>query len=291
MTTHRFIFTVLFVATLTGCGKSVPDPVGVWTVRHELKHKGPQTAESSVDGFSASTITMKDNGRFQEILRIHLYLDWDPDPTEYNGTWRQDDDVIRFKRDGGDATESYVIDEQGIRMTGNVAGQSIVMTKDMKIEEVVASRPRPASTPVEFGRSILELLAANNVDEFMKFAYISKEEFEEAGGELHQYSRMQQRGKEYYTRTRYEATVFASCDLESAKVSHFGTSDFEIPISEVMSNPFSSSDLEIYITESGKRFCLALDDCIFINGRWYIGDRLKGFRLLEQRSIDTVPVR
>ena len=134
MTAHRFAILLILGATLSGCGKSTPDPKGVWSVRHELKQKDPETDESTVVGFSTSTITIKDDGTFQEIMAIDLFEDPDPDPTEYTGTWKQDADVIRFRRDGGDSTDSYSIDEQGLRMTGNVAGHSIVLTRKLEAD-------------------------------------------------------------------------------------------------------------------------------------------------------------
>ena len=86
MTITRIIFLALLSTTLAGCGKSGPDPIGTWTVRHELKHHDPQSAESTLEGFSTSKITIKDNSRFQEIVTIQLLNDWDPPATEYNGT-------------------------------------------------------------------------------------------------------------------------------------------------------------------------------------------------------------
>jgi hypothetical protein len=134
MAVHRFAIVLILGATLSGCGKSTPDPKGVWTVRHELKQKSPETGESTVVGFSTSTITIKDDGTFQETMAIELFEDPDPDPTEYKGKWKQDADVIRFRRDGEDSTGSYSIDEQGLRMTGNVAGHSIVLTRQLEAD-------------------------------------------------------------------------------------------------------------------------------------------------------------
>ena len=128
---RSFAIVLILGATLSGCGESAPDPKGVWTVRHELKQKSPETDESTVVGFSTSTITIKDDGTFQENMAIELFEDPDPDPTVYKGKWKQDADVIRFRRDGGDSTDSYSIDEQGLRMTGNVAGHSIVLTRKL----------------------------------------------------------------------------------------------------------------------------------------------------------------
>ena len=134
MAAHRFAVVLILVTTLSGCGKSRPDPKGVWTVKHELKQKEPETDESTVVGFSTSTITLKDDGTFQETMAIDLFEESNPDPTEYKGTWKQDADVIRFRRDGADSTDSYSIDEQGLRMTGNVAGHSIVLTRKLETD-------------------------------------------------------------------------------------------------------------------------------------------------------------
>lgn len=134
MALPRFAVLLISVATLSGCGRNAPDPTGVWTVRHELKQKDPGTDESNVVGFSTSKITIKDDGTFQEIMAIDLFQDPDPEPTEYKGTWKQDADVIRFRRDGGESTDSYSIDDQGLRMTGNVAGHSIVLTRQLEAD-------------------------------------------------------------------------------------------------------------------------------------------------------------
>jgi hypothetical protein len=61
--------------------------------------------------------------------------------------------------------------------------------------------------------------------------------------------------------SRRQATL-EGCDLESANFDYCDTN-----VSDAM-----GGDLMIFITESGKSFPFKIDDSLFINGPWYIGD-------------------
>jgi len=107
-------------------------PIGTWTVRHELKKESSEVSadeRSSVYGFSTTTITITDDGTFSERMLVELLDGPALEPREYRGKWHQDADVVRFRRNDSDATQSYIIGEQGLRMTGNVAGHDIVLTR------------------------------------------------------------------------------------------------------------------------------------------------------------------
>ena len=136
MANTRFLIGVVLCVATAGCGgQSPPSPLGVWTVRHELKQKDSESEDKEVVvGFSTSTITIANNGTFAERLQIDLLKDPDPEPSDYKGIWKQDGDVIRFKRDEGESTDSYVIDQQALRMTGNVAGHDFVLTRRLADE-------------------------------------------------------------------------------------------------------------------------------------------------------------
>ena len=136
MASIRFFMGVAICVATAGCGgQSPPGPLGVWTVRHELKQKDSDSVDTDVVvGFSTSTIVIANDGTFAERLQVDFFKAPDPKPTDYKGVWKQDGNVIRFKRDEGESTESYVIDQQGLRMTGNVAGHDIVLTRRLKGE-------------------------------------------------------------------------------------------------------------------------------------------------------------
>lgn len=110
-------------------------PVGKWTIRHELKGPSGTPDEDKVVGFSTSTITIKKEGKFDERLEVDLIEEEDLEPTDYQGTWEQNGDVIRMQRDGDMATFSYVIDKEGLRMSGNVAGHDVVLTRSLEKQE------------------------------------------------------------------------------------------------------------------------------------------------------------
>ena len=130
----RVLVSVIVCVSAIGCrGQSDPSPVGVWTVRHELKRENPESEDNPIlVGLSTSILTLAENGTFTERLQVDLFEDAKPEPVNYHGVWQQDGNVIRFKRDGGDSTDSYVIDEQGLRMTGNVAGLEIILTRQLE---------------------------------------------------------------------------------------------------------------------------------------------------------------
>jgi len=133
-----------------------------------------------------------------------------------------------------------------------------------------------ASTPEEFARSVLALLAANDSDRFIEFVFPTKEELlvyiqeqipadeqDEARKEINEeFAEKKESVLESFAEVRKRAAL-AGCNLGSASFGHCNTDVRPI-----------QGDIDVIITESGKSYQFEIDDCLLMNGRWYNMDGL-----------------
>ncbi len=148
---------------------------------------------------------------------------------------------------------------------------------------------KAASTPEEFARSVVELLATSDSEELLEFIFPSKEqlrdfaiteiksvpedrieEFLEKLDEI--YAEQKQEVLDSLERLRSDAAS-SGCHLENASFVKCKHEDVSL-----------ENDIFLTITESGKNYGFSLGDCSLINGRWYNISGVSGFQGQRERS-------
>ncbi len=133
-----------------------------------------------------------------------------------------------------------------------------------------------ASTPEEFAQSIVTLLAANDSNEFARFAYLPKKELlafqkkvvpadrlEELTERIQAYfNRQQEINKECFAEVRNELAK-DGCDWNQAQ---FVGAEYEI----IKEKEFSGSkSVTVSLSAGAQTYKFVMRDCILINDRWF----------------------
>ncbi|MCP4953509.1 MAG: hypothetical protein GY922_16850, partial [Proteobacteria bacterium] len=133
-----------------------------------------------------------------------------------------------------------------------------------------------ASTPEEFAQSIVTLLAANDSNEFARFAYLPKKELlafqkkvvpadrlEELTERIETYfNRQQEINKECFAEVRNELAK-DGCDWNQAQ---FVGAEYEI----IKEKEFSGSkSVAVSLSAGAQTYKFVMRDCILVNDRWF----------------------
>jgi len=149
-------------------------------------------------------------------------------------------------------------------------------------EEVVGPGAKlTASTPEEFAQAVIALLAANDPNKFIEFAFPAKEELlafvlkavpadkRDAVREdiEEEYQDKRQEVLRSFTELRNEQAS-EGCDWKAAK---FADAEYRIE----KSDGISEADIGVSFSVGGDEYNFRLDDCMLINGRWYTLDEMQ----------------
>ena len=146
-----------------------------------------------------------------------------------------------------------------------------------------------ASTPEEFAQSIVTLLAANDPNQFVGFAYLGKKELLafipkmipadrldkvteqiETDFELHL-----QDNRDCFAEVRNELAG-NGCDWNQAE---FVRAEYEIR----KQNEFSATFMEVTLSAGDRTYQFVVRDCILVNGRWFT---FEGIRAVTKERVD-----
>ena len=162
--------------------------------------------------------------------------------------------------------------------TENATGNNEVET-DTKSAEPAAKLT--ASTPEEFAQSIVILLAANDPNAFIEFAFPAKEELLAFGMKTlpadkrdgfveeieRDFDKMHKEILESFIKFRNEQTS-DGCDWKEAK---FVAAEYDIE----EDHGISTTDIEVTFSAGGQTYEFEIDDCALVNGQWYTLDRMR----------------
>ena len=162
--------------------------------------------------------------------------------------------------------------------TENATGNNEVET-DTKSAEPATKLT--ASTPEEFAQSIVILLAANDPNAFIEFAFPAKEELLAFGMKTlpadkrdgfveeieRDFDKMHKEILESFIKFRNEQTS-DGCDWNEAK---FVAAEYDIEEDHGM----STTDIEVTFSAGGQTYEFEIDDCALVNGQWYTLDRMR----------------
>ena len=138
-----------------------------------------------------------------------------------------------------------------------------------------------ASTPEEFAQSIVALLAANDPNAFIEFAFPAKKELlafglktisaDKRDGFVEEIEKdfleMGKQVLESFAEVRNEQAS-DGCDWKEAK---FVGAEYDIE----ERHGISTTDIEVTFSAGGQTYEFTLDDCILVNGRWYTMDNMR----------------
>ena len=162
--------------------------------------------------------------------------------------------------------------------TENATGNNEVET-DTKSAEPAAKLT--ASTPEEFAQSIVMLLAANDPNAFIEFAYPAREELLAFGMKTlpaearddfveeieREFDKMRKEILESFIKVRNEQTS-DGCDWNEAK---FVAAEYDIEEQQGI----STTDIEVRFSAGGQTYEFEIDDCALVNGHWYTLDKMR----------------
>jgi len=179
----------------------------------------------------------------------------------------------------------YGIDEMELRGPGENAEDSDTSSgENTSAEEgpvVVPGAKLTASTPEEFAQSVIALLAANDPNKFIEFAFPAREELlavvlkavpadkSDAVREdiEEEYLDKRQEVLRSFTELRNEQAS-EGCDWKAAK---FAGAEYRIE----KRGGISQADIDVRILAGGDEYEFRLDDCMLLNGRWYTLDEMR----------------
>jgi len=142
---------------------------------------------------------------------------------------------------------------------------------------------KAASTPEEFARSVVELLAANDSEELLAFLFPSTEEIRDFAPEVVPEDRLEQ----FLEELDEEVVEQRQEIVDSLKRFRSGAASVGLNLEKASfvkckhDGDSLKSDIFVTISVSGEEYEFLLDDCSLINGRWYNMDGLKGLGKTE----------
>lgn len=162
--------------------------------------------------------------------------------------------------------------------TENAIGNNQAET-DTKSAEPAAKLT--ASTPEEFAQSIVILLAANDPNAFIEFAFPAKEELlafglktisaDKRDGFVEEiekdFNEMGKQVLESFAEVRNEQAS-DGCDWNEAK---FVAAEYDIE----EDHGISTTDIDVTFSAGGQTYEFTLDDCVLVNGHWYTLDNMR----------------
>ena len=141
-----------------------------------------------------------------------------------------------------------------------------------------------ASTPEEFAQSVVTLLAANDPNQFVGFAYLAKEELlalvpkmvsldrlDQVTDQIETgFDRQQKANRDCFAKVRNELAG-DGCDWNQTQ---FVRAEYEIR----KQKEISGTHIGVTLSAGSQTYKFVLPDCILVNGRWYTLDNLQSAR-------------